>query len=150
MGLCGTAVQQRLDELEGKRANLQTAMQNPPNPPPALHPNLAEIYRARVTNLAVALDQGDDPEALEAARALIDKVIVSPPKHVDDPPEVELIGELTASLRAAMLGHEASVNDAAAGSVLGLFASSVKKAPGGKAPWSGSGAKPRSGDDQGG
>jgi len=85
-GARGTAVHQRLTDLETRRAELQSMLRNPPAPLPALHPNLAEIYRAKVATLQQNLASGDNPEALEAARALIDRVIVSPPPGDGEPP----------------------------------------------------------------
>jgi site-specific DNA recombinase len=67
----------------------------------ALHPNIAEAYAATVDDLKAALARGDNPDAIETARALIDKVIVHPPEVDGDPPGTELVGKLMALLGPA-------------------------------------------------
>nr|WP_314073691.1 hypothetical protein [uncultured Roseococcus sp.] len=66
-----------------------------------LHPNLSEVYRARVARLREGLDAKGDREILEAAHALIARVEVHPPAEVGDRPRLELLGELSALLAAA-------------------------------------------------
>jgi hypothetical protein len=97
----------------------------------SLHPGIAQVYAANVGDLQVALANRDDAEALEAARSLIDKVVLHPPETDGDPPRVELVGDLVALLGAAGVslpspGSQSTVT----GEVLGLFVSSVKAAPG--------------------
>jgi hypothetical protein len=70
----------------------------------------------------------NDHAALETARALIEKVMILPPKHDNDPPKIELFGDLAELLRAAGLGALPSA--ALATDVLSVFASSVKAGPG--------------------
>lgn len=100
-GLKATGVQQKLAELEAKREALQATVGQAPAPPPALHPNLAQAYAERVADLRRSIDAGKGIEVLEAARALIDKVIVTPGDRLDDPPGIELVGQLMAMLKAA-------------------------------------------------
>jgi len=133
-GTRGVAVHQRLHDLENRRAELQSVLRNSPAPLPALHPNLAEVYHAKVANLQQALGKGADPEALEAARALIDRVIVSPPPGGGEPPAVELVGALAASLHLGVSDDNSAVASAQAAHVFGLFANSVKKASGDSVP----------------
>ena len=102
---------------------------------PALHPNIAEAYAASVDSLKAALARGDHPEAIETARALIDKVIIHPPEGDGDPPGVELIGQLMALLGTAGVPEaQASEKPGQPASVLAMFVSSVKSAPGAKPP----------------
>ena len=96
---------------------------------PALHPRLATVYRDRVANLRAAIAGKAVPEALEAARALVDRVIVTPGTD-DDPPGIELVGEVFAMLRAGGM-TPASDTTASHDAVLAVFASSVKGAQGG-------------------
>lgn len=63
-------------------------------------PNLAQVYARHVADLRRAMDAGKQTEVLEAARALIDKVIVTPGNAPDDPPGIELVGHLMAMLKA--------------------------------------------------
>ncbi len=48
-------------------------------PPPLLHPEIARIYRAKVTELARALQEPDSrSEATEALRGLVDAIVLTP------------------------------------------------------------------------
>jgi site-specific DNA recombinase len=95
-GLRAPGLQARLDALEARRARLQAEALAAPASAPLLHPKLAEIYRTRVADLHRVLASGDAPDALEAARALIDRIIVHPPGDGGGSPSVELIGDLLA------------------------------------------------------
>ena len=129
-GRSSPAIMAKLSELEAERARLGDLPPPPAVTEPALHPGIAELYAAKVRNLAAALAADDNPEALEAARALIDQVIVHPPDIDGDPPRVELIGELMALLKAGGLSNPQSVSQSATPDpVLAMFASSVKAAP---------------------
>ncbi|MBR0650005.1 hypothetical protein GXW78_10055 [Roseomonas terrae] len=63
-------------------------------------PNLAQVYAAKVAQLQSGLQAGKGTEVLEAARALIDKVILTPGDGPDDPPGIELVRHLMAMLQA--------------------------------------------------
>ncbi len=43
-------------------------------PAPLLHPNLADIYRSRLDQLAVALEADEDGEARDLIRSLVESV----------------------------------------------------------------------------
>ena len=48
-------------------------------PPPLLHPEMAELYRQKVTTLAQALEHPETrTEATEALRGLIDAIVLTP------------------------------------------------------------------------
>jgi DNA invertase Pin-like site-specific DNA recombinase len=130
-GRASPAIMAKLEELEVQRANLADTSPLPAAPVVALHPGIADVYAAKVATLASLLADGHHPEALEAARALIDKVIIHPPESDDDPPGVELVGDLVALLRAAGV-EQANAGDEPSGAdpVLGLFISSIKAGPG--------------------
>ncbi|MEQ9639809.1 MAG: hypothetical protein RIM84_07260 [Alphaproteobacteria bacterium] len=50
-----------------------------PEPAPRVHPKLAEVYRRQVERLEAALNESMvRPEAAEALRALIDKIVLKP------------------------------------------------------------------------
>ncbi|MBR0660468.1 recombinase family protein [Roseomonas oryzicola] len=100
-GLKAPDLQQKLDELRARRDALQAEIGREMPPAPALHPNIAEVYASQVARLREALDAEGNPAALEAARALIDRVIVSPGDGPDDPPGIELVGRLMQMLQAA-------------------------------------------------
>jgi site-specific DNA recombinase len=99
--------------------------------PPMFDTPPAAAYGSRIKALTTALERGDDPNALELARTLIEKVVIHPPQGDDDPPGIELIGELMALLAAAGVeGAEPDERAPAPDPVLGLFVSSVKAGPG--------------------
>ncbi len=54
-GFVGISIQAKLDELERRKAALETDIAGAPAAAPRLHPNLAEIYRQKVGNLQDAL-----------------------------------------------------------------------------------------------
>ncbi|MBR0661673.1 recombinase family protein [Roseomonas oryzicola] len=107
-GLRAPGLQGRLDELEARKATLEAeiAAAGQGSALPRLHPNIAGLYRERVARLREALEADEGGDLLEEARALIDRVEVHPPAEPGGPPRLELIGELTAMLRAAGVGGE--------------------------------------------
>jgi hypothetical protein len=127
-GLRAPGLQARLDALEAKRGALMAAIEANQAAIPQLHPSLAAAYRAHVARLRERLQGPDAAEALEAARALIDHVVVSPPPHAGDPPAIELVGELH-QIIAAAAAEPASASppapDATRHPVLATFISSV-------------------------
>lgn len=99
-GLKARGVQRKLDELEARRAELASSLAEVPAALPAIHPNVAEVYAKRVADLQQALDVKAEPEVVEAARALVDKVVINPGQRPDDPPDIELVGRVMAMLKA--------------------------------------------------
>ncbi len=94
---------------------------------------LSEIGRCarKAGILTEALREGGDPEVLEAARALIDRIIIHAPGPDGGPPGIELVGELTAMLNMACDNQGIAADQAApTDPVLALFVSSVKEYPG--------------------
>lgn len=59
-GAPASSVKAKMKSLECKRAQLEAELANSSAPPPALHPNLAKLYREKVSSLATALNT---PEA---------------------------------------------------------------------------------------
>jgi site-specific DNA recombinase len=91
-GLRSPGLKEKLDGLERRKAELEKEVAGAPPPAPRLHPNLAEIYRRKVENLAKALrDPATHSEALEILRSLVERVAVTPAECGF---EVELIGEI--------------------------------------------------------
>ncbi|MCA3183553.1 MAG: hypothetical protein INH13_08010 [Cupriavidus sp.] len=68
---------------------------------PRLHGNLSEVYRAKVARLREAFLADGGTEALEAARALVERVEVHPAAMAGGKPRIELLGELSTMLRLA-------------------------------------------------
>jgi hypothetical protein len=102
-GLRAPGLQGKLDELEARRAALEgeIAIAERSATPPRLHPNIAGLYRERVARLWEALGAEGGTEVLEQVRALVDQVEVHAPAEPGGAPRLELIGDLTAMLRAA-------------------------------------------------
>lgn len=114
-------LQAQLDELEAKRVSLKAKLDAPAPTVPRLHPNLAEIYRAKVQTMQDALAKNPSGKAaLEAARALIERIELEP-AAIKRGYEVELIRELAAMLRFGMGGDAPS-----AAADRALFARSIK------------------------
>lgn len=133
-GLKGTGLQQKLDELEAQRSALTAALAEAPPPTPALHPNLGEVYRRKVANLEAALARGQDPEALEAARALIERVVIHPPSQPDDAPSIELAGDLASLLAVAGAGPTSAAGANTSRAVLAAFTGSAQAQPSRRMP----------------
>jgi len=98
-GVPGVAVKDEMAVLEAKRVELLARIEAAPPSMPRLHPNLAELYRQKVTNLAEALnDEHTRLEAAECIRELIDEIRLVPE---NGKLRVELYGELAALLNLA-------------------------------------------------
>jgi site-specific DNA recombinase len=105
-------LQQRLEELEARKATLERELAADPPPPVGLHPNLAQVYRAKVERLHEALiDPRLRDEALSILRGLIDRVVMHP---AEDGLQVEIVGEIVKMIelgvdaKPAALGAEAA------------------------------------------
>jgi site-specific DNA recombinase len=82
----------RREELKAKLAAADA-------PPPLLHPEMADLYRQKVTALAHALEHPETrTEASEALRGLIDAIVLTPNQGEL---QIELKGNLAAMLGAA-------------------------------------------------
>jgi hypothetical protein len=124
---CG--LQQRLDELEARKAALPADLSRvPPSAAPRLHPGPADIYRERVTDVQAALRSGAEATAiLEHARSLIDRMVL----HAGEQgPEIELIAEIAAMVDLALGRSSAHCGTGEADSDRGLFYRSVKMVAG--------------------
>ncbi|WP_203070590.1 recombinase family protein [Falsiroseomonas ponticola] len=98
-GVAAYSVKQRLVALEARRSKLEASLKACPPPAPQSVPNLGIVYRERVAALNTALGGAEATEAREAARALIDRIVIGQPDDDGGPPRIELFGDL-----AAMLG----------------------------------------------
>ena len=98
-GVPGAAVKDEMAVLEARRIELLAQKQAAPPPMPRLHPNLAELYRQKVINLAEALNDEDSRlEAAECIRELIEEIRLVPE---NGKLKVELYGELAALINLA-------------------------------------------------
>jgi site-specific DNA recombinase len=80
-----------------------------------LHPNLAQVYRAKVERLHEALaDPALRDEALGILRGLIERVVIHP---VEDGLRIELVGEIGKMVELGLDAKQAALGDEAACSV---------------------------------
>jgi site-specific DNA recombinase len=78
-GLFEPSMKVRLPELERQKIELEARLANAPEALPAVHPGIAEIYRAKIARLAEALaDPEAGRQASEAIRSLVGKVVLMP------------------------------------------------------------------------
>jgi chorismate mutase len=86
--------------LDARRKGLQAQLETADEPPPLLHPEMAELYRQKVTTLAQALEHPETrTEATEAPRGLIDAIVMTP---AEGALRIELKGNLAAMLGATV------------------------------------------------
>jgi hypothetical protein len=98
-GVPGAAVKDEITTLEARRVMLQAHFEAAPPSMPRLHPNLAELYRQKVMNLAEALNEQDTRlEAAGCIRELIEEIRLVPK---GGKLEIELYGELAALINLA-------------------------------------------------
>ena len=91
-GLRAPGLQQRLDELETRRVEIEQSLAAEPTSPVRLHPNLALVYRSQVERLQHSLNQPDiRDEALQILRGLIEHVSIGPAEHGL---EIEIVGKI--------------------------------------------------------
>jgi site-specific DNA recombinase len=93
------AIVEDMKRLEARKAELKDQLANAEEPPPLLHPNMAEIYRHRIAALYESLQHEDGKaEAAEVFRTLVDQVTLVP-----DEAELAIVlrGDLAAILRFA-------------------------------------------------
>jgi site-specific DNA recombinase len=91
-GLRAPGLQQRLDELEARRSEIEQGLASAPTTPVRLHPNLAQVYRQKVEQLQRALDDPEiRDEAVQILRGLIEYVSIGP---TENGLEIEIVGEI--------------------------------------------------------
>ena len=98
-GVPGAAVKDEMTTLEARRIDLLSQLKEAPPPMPRLHPNIAEVYRQKVDNLAEALNEERTcTEAAECIRELIEEIRLVPD---NGKLKVELYGQLAALINLA-------------------------------------------------
>ena len=98
-GVPASEVRDELTANAARREELKARLAAADAPPPLLHPEMAELYRTKVSTLAQALEQSETrAEATEALRGLVDAIILTP---ADGELRIELKGNLAAMLSAA-------------------------------------------------
>jgi site-specific DNA recombinase len=97
-GVAPSEVKNELNANAAKREELKATLAAADAPPPLLHPEMAGVYRQKVTALARALEHPERTEASEALRGLIDAIVLTPNQGEL---QIELKGNLAAMLGAA-------------------------------------------------
>ena len=98
-GVPGREVKDELIAIGQRRDVLEAQVKAANEPPPLLHPSMADLYRTKVQQLAEALQREDArTEASEMLRGLIDAIVLTPEKGQL---RIELRGNLAAMLTAA-------------------------------------------------
>ena len=98
-GVPGREVKDELIAIGHRRDVLEPQVKAANEPPPLLHPSMADLYRSKVEELASALQRQDARiEASETLRGLIESIVLMPEKGQL---RIELRGNLAAMLTAA-------------------------------------------------
>ena len=97
--------------LEDQKAAYEAKLAALPAPNPViLHTGLADVYAAKVSDLAAALNDPESrPEAVDILRSLIEKIVLTPDAEAANGHLIELFGELGAILSLCDRGLEAPV-----------------------------------------
>jgi len=97
------SLKQRLRELEQRKGELETqAVTATPPPNLLLHPSMADLYRRKVEQLEIALnDRSIRPEASGILRSMIEHIRLTPEEGASQGLRVEVQGDLAAILAAA-------------------------------------------------
>jgi site-specific DNA recombinase len=98
-GVKGSELKDRMADLQNRKDALLKQLEVADEPPPLLHPSMADLYRSKVEQLAAALQREDTRlEASEMLRGLIEAIVLTPEKGQF---RIELRGNLAAMLTAA-------------------------------------------------
>ena len=98
-GYAGPELKAEMDDLQARKNALLAQLAEADEPPPLLHPSMADLYRSKVEELASALQREDTRlEASEMLRGLIDSIVLIPD---EGQLRIELRGHLAAMLTAA-------------------------------------------------
>ncbi|AFW02935.1 putative DNA recombinase [Gluconobacter oxydans H24] len=78
-GFASPALKTRMEELEARKAEIETRLVDAPSPPPLLHPNMAELYRQKIASLHDSLqNEVSRTQRVEAIRSLITRIRLIP------------------------------------------------------------------------
>jgi hypothetical protein len=98
-GVSGRTLKDELNRLECRQQELESLLSMPAEARPLIHPNLAAIYRQKVTDLHEALQRdGSRDEAAEILRDLIEEITLAPENGAL---RIDLRGALAGILRLA-------------------------------------------------
>ena len=102
-GMPARPLQDEMKRLEERIQALEAQLSTAAHPEPLrFHPGLAQVYRDRIAALVHGLGDAEDMEAAkEAIRALIDKIVLTPPDDGGPGLSINLHGALGGLLRLA-------------------------------------------------
>jgi DNA invertase Pin-like site-specific DNA recombinase len=123
-GMYTPALKERMKALEARKAELEAEMASAEPPSVVrLHPNAAEIYRRKVAELELALNEESiKAEAADILRSLIDRVVLTPAAEAPDGIDARLHGELAAVLALSGAQNQKLPAAGAVGSQLSVVA----------------------------
>jgi site-specific DNA recombinase len=101
----------KMVQLEARKAECERALADAEEPPPLLHPEMANFYREQVTALHLALGKGggqDRADAADRLRSLVSKIILTPE---DGGLTVDVQGDLAGILAIAHGAHPTGPHD---------------------------------------
>ncbi len=80
-GYAGPELKSEMDDLQARKNARLAQLATADEPPPLLHPSMADLYRSKVEELASALQREDTRlEASEMLRGVIDSIVLMPEK----------------------------------------------------------------------
>ena len=92
------AIVDDMKRLEARKAELTAFVETADDPPPLLHPSMAQLYRSRVQSLYDALqdeNEGKRTEAADIIRTLVEDIVLTP---VEGKVEIDVRGDLAGIL----------------------------------------------------
>ncbi|MFT9073183.1 recombinase family protein [Gluconobacter potus] len=120
-GVPGAKLKDKIGALEARKIELTERLANTEEPPPLLHPNMAEIYQQRIASLYESLQAEETKtEAAERLRTLVSEITLQP---ADGELAIILRGDLAAILQFAAHKKNATVHPDSG--VLDAFVSQV-------------------------
>ncbi|MFT8775156.1 MAG: recombinase family protein [Gluconacetobacter liquefaciens] len=123
-------VMKKMTVLEARKEELEQKVTNTEEPPPLLHPNMAEIYQQRIASLYESLQAEETKtEAAERLRTLVSQITLQP---ADGELAIVLRGDLAAILQFA--AHKKNATAHPDSGVLDAFVSQVSLVAGARSP----------------
>ncbi len=122
----------KLADLEAQLDRLPLPTTPAVSDAPRLPTDLGAVYRSRLAEFELALTDIAMPDLLEAARALIERVVVHPPAGDDGLPKIELDGNLPRMLQLAINQNTKKGDTESAALFVNAIECSVKRDPGAK------------------
>jgi len=126
-GMYTPFLKERMKALETRKPEILPIMASAEAPPVVrLHHNASEVYRRKVAELELALnDDSIKAEAAEILRSLVDRIVLTPTADAMDGIEAQLHGDLAAVLALSAPDKQKLPAAGAVGSQLSVVAGSA-------------------------